>query len=460
MMTSHGEKSHDERDMSSVLLDLASQIVTDLNSLADQETLHLCGLTPSCIISSDPDLVLQLAYSLLYAAPYHEMPVQWRRLYEEASLWKACRLLEEQAELMKSSIPDGNAKRRKIDQNGASVPAFNAAEWMQEVVRILDLGIFLSGAPGRAAVFQRFFEELNDFVDDNEANDMPLTFAASKPNIPELHNAIFLLEDTPNFEDFQMWVTHQRKPVLINGALENWKARVDWQNPRYLLKQTLGGRRVVPIEIGETYTKDDWTQRPMTMREFMTSHLLPDGPTQTGYLAQHDLFAQIPALRNDVVIPDYCYADPPAVSGDALKTAGLAATRTLDEPMMNAWLGPKGTRTPLHTDAYHNILCQVVGYKYVRLYSPSEADKLYRCGVDDKGINLENTSQVDVSLFRDSDMTKAEALQEARHKFPAFETARYEEAVLGPGQCLYVPLGWWHYVESLTTSFSVSFWWN
>jgi hypothetical protein len=44
--------------------------------------------------------------------------------------------------------------------------------------------------------------------------------------------------------------------------------------------------------------------------------------------------------------------------------------------------------------------------------------------------------------------------------YPAFRTARYVEGVLGPGECLYVPVGWWHYVRSLTPSFSVSFWWN
>jgi lysine-specific demethylase 8 len=31
---------------------------------------------------------------------------------------------------------------------------------------------------------------------------------------------------------------------------------------------------------------------------------------------------------------------------------------------------------------------------------------------------------------------------------------------LEPGDALYVPPGWFHYVQSVTSSFSVSFWWT
>lgn len=34
------------------------------------------------------------------------------------------------------------------------------------------------------------------------------------------------------------------------------------------------------------------------------------------------------------------------------------------------------------------------------------------------------------------------------------------DCVLEPGQMLFIPPGWWHYVRSTTVSFSVSFWWR
>jgi hypothetical protein len=45
-------------------------------------------------------------------------------------------------------------------------------------------------------------------------------------------------------------------------------------------------------------------------------------------------------------------------------------------------------------------------------------------------------------------------------KFPRFAEAKYLEAVLGPGDLLFMPKGMWHYVRSLTTSVSVNFWWS
>ena len=46
------------------------------------------------------------------------------------------------------------------------------------------------------------------------------------------------------------------------------------------------------------------------------------------------------------------------------------------------------------------------------------------------------------------------------NRFPGFLEAKYAEGILGPGECLYLPPGWWHYVKSLSPSFSVSFWFN
>ncbi|OTA36303.1 hypothetical protein BTJ68_04556 [Hortaea werneckii EXF-2000] len=80
-----------------------------------------------------------------------------------------------------------------------------------------------------------------------------------------------------------------------------------------------------------------------------------------------------------------------------------------------------------------------VGFKYVRLYAPHEALKLYPMGVTKEGINMENTSQVDISenvaclLGRNGD---ANVRREIDRKFPKFKEAQYQEVILNPGDCL------------------------
>jgi [protein]-arginine 3-hydroxylase / protease len=151
------------------------------------------------------------------------------------------------------------------------------------------------------------------------------------------------------------------------------------------------------------------------------------------YLAQHQLFEQIPALRKDIVIPDYC-----SLGWSETAESNLSA----HDPTVNAWFGPRGTVSPLHFDANHNLLCQVVGKKYIRLYAPSTTPLLYA----NPESSLANTSMVDVEN------------PDAR-QFPAFLQAPYVETILDEGQTLYIPPRWWHFVKSLSTSWSVSFWW-
>ncbi|KAK4503479.1 hypothetical protein PRZ48_004394 [Zasmidium cellare] len=424
------------------------------NSAVENDTIYRCGEAVLAILDSRPAEAYQLANQKLYTWQFDKVGEKWRRLYEEACLHMAAE------ELVNLITPN------KTDQTGTRYVGYGnktCERYFCEAIKCLDRALFIAGAPGRRSLIMAVFDKLEAFLDVHGSHIAPIVLNTRRPaSLTSDHPMPRELEPL-SLQAFQKHLDSFGGPMVIHGTFGDWPATRRWQNATYLLERTLGGRRTVPVEIGASYTSSAWTQQVMSFHDFMQRFVLTPNAAEVGYLAQHDLLAQVPALRSDILTPDYCFSAPPPSRGAAALTVGLDASPELGEPLVHAWLGPKGTKTPLHTDAYHNILCQVVGYKYVRLYAPEERVRLYPRGVDENGVNMANTSGVDVEFVSSKGkgaQMEAEQARELEERFPRFREARYQEAILGPGEALYVPLGWWHYVESLTNSFSVSFWFN
>ncbi|NXB79908.1 KDM8 protein, partial [Donacobius atricapilla] len=226
----------------------------------------------------------------------------------------------------------------------------------------------------------------------------------------------------PSLEHFRDNYLIPQRPVVLEGVMDHWPCMKKWSVDYFC---QVAGCRTVPVELGARYTDEEWSQQLMTVSDFISQYIMEEN--NVGYLAQHQLFDQIPELKEDISIPDYCCL------GEGEE----------DDITINAWFGPGGTISPLHQDPQQNFLAQVFGRKYIRLCSPQDSENLY----PHESHILHNTSQVDVE---DPDLVK----------FPNFTKAAFQSCILMPGQILFIPVKYWHYVRSLELSFSVSFWWS
>src|SRR5690606_16747779 len=112
----------------------------------------------------------------------------------------------------------------------------------------------------------------------------------------------------------------------------------------------------------------------------------------------------------------------------------------MKKSMTYAWIGPKNTITGFHADSVNNMLAQIMGKKLVILSSTKSNKKIYPSKKFDLGAVL---SEVDLNNYDEK-------------KHPEFKKVEFYSATLEPGDVLYIPKGWWHYVRSLDTSISVN----
>ncbi|CAL4100617.1 unnamed protein product, partial [Meganyctiphanes norvegica] len=110
-------------------------------------------------------------------------------------------------------------------------------------------------------------------------------------------------------------------------------------------------------------------------------------------------------------------------------------------------VGMEGNITPVHYDEQQNFFSQLIGYKRCLLFSPKHYDKLYPHPVYHP---CDRQSKVD---FDDPDF----------NRFPGLDKLEGYETILGPGDVLYIPMYWWHQIESKPDAgytVSVNFWYK
>ena len=130
-----------------------------------------------------------------------------------------------------------------------------------------------------------------------------------------------------------------------------------------------------------------------------------------------------------------------ALTGSILDDLGGEAM--FEEPTI--WLGRTGAVTPLHKDSTDNFAFHVFGKKKWILFSPSDAPLLKLRNVNDRP-----DSEFCVSSH---DLREPGVLQGLIDLSACPTTCQ-----VGTGECLYIPAGWSHFVETEELTLMVNIW--
>lgn len=228
---------------------------------------------------------------------------------------------------------------------------------------------------------------------------------------------------TPPFEVFVQEYYSKQLPVVLLGGADHWPALQHW-SPEYF------GERFgdTEIEVQQKRENDPQYERNsgkhkgrIRMQDFVRM-VQTAGRSNDFYMTANNtkgskaglstLFQEIGEFGPGYNQPDH------------------------DRSGMFLWFGPAGVVTPLHYDLTNNFLLQVYGRKEVQLIPALQTPFCYN----------------DVGVFSAADFPN---FDEKRH--PLMKKVKPLTVVLSPGETLFIPIGWWHRVEGLEISISVSF---
>ena len=242
-----------------------------------------------------------------------------------------------------------------------------------------------------------------------------------------------------SFEDFRPHFEKGR-PLVMEGALEEWPARQKW-TPEFFAERH--GDLEFSLHRWLGATPD--TFRPeargamvkRSLREFLENRPT-EGEGPEYYVRQRSL-DEFGDLISDVQPLRFL----PAFSRRVAEIAEARKPPVLHIFERHLWIGHAGTNMPLHYDPWPNLVAQIYGHKTWTVFSDADWKNLYLPSADSPNSSV---CPFDIS---NPDYTR----------FPKVRDAQPMTLEMNPGDVLYLPAGWAHYVQTKTLSLQVNQWW-
>lgn len=218
-----------------------------------------------------------------------------------------------------------------------------------------------------------------------------------------------------NRESFGEEYLKIQKPVVFTDFMDEWPAKTKW-NINYF--KTKLGHLKVPLfsnsysNPGKGYMEPDMVA---SFKEYL--EMLEAGPTEYRMFL-FNLFKHAPELCNDF--------STPTIADGWVKSF----------PFM--FFGGEGSKVGLHydIDMSHVFLNQFHGRKRIVLFSPEDSDKLYH-------------HPFTVASYIDINNPDYEL-------YPALKHVTGLECILYPGETIFIPSGYWHYIDYVDGGYSMA----
>ncbi|KAJ8963427.1 hypothetical protein NQ318_018907 [Aromia moschata] len=232
----------------------------------------------------------------------------------------------------------------------------------------------------------------------------------------------YIINMNSSSDEFKRLILSSKEPLLFRNVLKSQLLSYNLEDWKNILKD-----RELQFRCGEfKQTNQPQWERTCKMTKGTFAYFLDQAGSESNWLYFDykylgEWLTDVESLRKNI-------------SWASLGFSDITADDT------TIWIGSKGAHTPCHVDTYgFNLIFQVFGKK-LWIISPPE----------------ENLKPTRIPYEESSIYSKLNFFSPSTEEFKGLNNFR--KIILSPGDVLFLPHKWWHYVENLETAISINAW--